>query len=208
MKLLYAPQSPFARKVRAAAMELGLGDRIELEYVAVVPGQPNKAFAASHNPLRKIPALVTDSGATIYDSTVICEFLDAESGSGRIIPRRPEERWRVLTNHALANGLCESVIQIRYETWLRPEAYRWPDWVDDHWDKINSGLAWFDVNPDAFRDPPDIAQLALGSLLGYIDFRWPEQGWRDRYACVAEWFEALNKRPSFAETVPSNPPSA
>jgi glutathione S-transferase len=107
MKLLYAPQSPFARKVRAAAIELGLGKRIDLEYTEAVPGQPNRAYGQSYNPLRKVPALVTDDGATIYDSTVICEYLDDLAGGGIIVPREASRRWRVLTNHALAQGLCE-----------------------------------------------------------------------------------------------------
>src|SRR5262249_23278926 len=80
MKLFYAPQSPFARKVRASAIELGLDQRIQLEYAEVVPGRPNKTFAQSGNPLRRIPALVTDAGDTIFDSTVICEYLDALVG--------------------------------------------------------------------------------------------------------------------------------
>jgi glutathione S-transferase len=76
MKLFYAPQSPFARKVRAAAIELGLEERLQLEYAEVVPGRPNTEYARSRNPLRRVPALVTDFGETIYDSTVICEYLD------------------------------------------------------------------------------------------------------------------------------------
>jgi glutathione S-transferase len=119
MKLHYAPQSPFARKVRAAAIELGLGGRIDLEHTEDVPGRPNRAYGQSHNPLRKIPALVTDDGPTIYDSTVICEYLDDLAGGGIIIPRQAARRWRVLTNHSLAQGLCDSVILIRYETSLR-----------------------------------------------------------------------------------------
>jgi glutathione S-transferase len=88
MKLFYAPQSPFARKVRAAAIELGLAERLELEYAEVVPGRPNIAFAQRRNPLRKVPALVTDIGETIYDSTVICEYLDALTGGGCSHPER------------------------------------------------------------------------------------------------------------------------
>ena len=108
MKLHYAPQSPFARKARAAAIELGLSGSIDLEYTEVVPGHPNKAFGQSHNPLRKIPALVLDDGTTIYDSTVICEYLDDLAGGGIIIPQDTSRRWRVLTSHALAQGLCAS----------------------------------------------------------------------------------------------------
>jgi hypothetical protein len=88
------------------AIEVGLADRIELEYAEVVPGRPNKAFAEAYNPLRKIPGLLTDQGAVIHDSTVIYEYLDAQGGGCTVIPKAPEDRWRVLTNHALAQGLA------------------------------------------------------------------------------------------------------
>jgi glutathione S-transferase len=207
MKLFYAPQSPFAPEVRAAAIELGLEERLQLEYAEVVPGRPNAEYARSGNPLRRIPALVTDSGETIFDSTVICEYLDASVGSGILIPRDARYRWRVLTNHALAQGMCESVILIRYETWLRPEAARWSAWVDDHWDKINSGLDWFEHNQSELNEPINLAHLALGCLLGYVDFRWPHHGWRERFANVRTWFAQLQQRPSFARTKPEPPPA-
>jgi len=203
MKLFYAPQSPFARKVRAAAIELGLAEQLQLEYVEVVPGRPNTAFAQSRNPLRKIPALVTDAGETIFDSTVICEYLDALTGGGVLIPRDTQQRWRVLTSHALAQGMCESVILIRYETWLRPEAVRWSVWVDDHWDKIDAGLDWFEHNSSELSEPVNLAHLALGSLLGYIDFRWPDRGWRHRFPTLRAWFAQLEQRPSFVQTRPA-----
>jgi len=208
MKLFYAPQSPFARKVRAAAIELDLDQRIQLEYAEVVPGRPNLTFAQNRNPLRKIPALITDAGDTIFDSTVICEYLDALVGCGKLIQRDHPRRWRVLTSHALAQGMCESVILIRYETWLRPEAVRWSAWVDDHWDKIHSGLNWFEHNKNELNAPIDLAQLALGSLLGYIDFRWPDHGWRERFSNVSAWFARLEQRPSFARTKPEPPPAS
>lgn len=205
MKLFYAPQSPFARKVRAAAIELGLEDRLQLEYAEVVPGRPNADYARQRNPLRKIPALVTDAGETIFDSTVICEYLNALAGGGVLIPREASRRWRVLTNHALAQGMCESAILIRYETWLRPEAARWSVWIDDHWDKIHNGLDWFERNSSELNEPIDLAHLALGSLLGYVDFRWPDNGWRERFSNVSAWFARLEQRPSFARTKPQPP---
>src|SRR5215471_7262624 len=131
-----------------------------------------------------LPMLAT----TIFVSTMICEYLDALVGGGKLIPRDDLHRWRALTNHALAQGMCESIILIRYETWLRPEAARWSVWVDDHWDKIHSGLDWFAHNKSALDAPIDLAQLALGSLLGYVDFRWPDHGWRERFPNVSAWF--------------------
>ncbi len=202
MKLLYAPQTPFARKVRAAAIELGLGDRLQLEYVQVAPGKPNRDYAKAHNPLRKIPALVTAEGMTIFDSTVICEYLDAMAGGGGIVPREGNARWRVLTNHALAQGICEAAVLVRYETWLRPEAYRWSEWTEDQWDKAGAGIEWFEQHAAELEGPVNLAHIALGCALGYIDFRTPEHDWRTRNPTVAAWFETLAQRPSFAQTRP------
>jgi glutathione S-transferase len=204
MKLFYAPQSPFSRKVRAAAIELGF--ELELEYAEAVPGKPNPAYARA-NPLRKIPALVTDDGAILYDSTVICEYLDARAGGGILFPREPAARWRVLTHHALAQGMCDSAVLLRYETWLRPEAQRWPVWIDEHWSKIGAGLAWFEENGGALRAPLNIAHLALASLVGYIDFRWPDRDRRRQFPAVYRWFEEIEARPSLRQTRPSNPPT-
>ncbi|SDR34226.1 glutathione S-transferase [Rhizobiales bacterium GAS113] len=217
MRLLYAPQSPFARKVRAAAIELGFAHRIDLEYAEVVPGRKNSTFADSINPLRKIPALVLDDGETVLvDSTVICEYLDALAGGGIIIPSSGPDRWRVLSQHAVAQGMCEAVILVRYETSLRPEPMRWPDWLDDQWDKIWSGLAWFESRAEtAFGtstslktspEPLDISQLALASCLGYVEFRYPEENWPARFPRTAVWYRAVASRPSLAETRPQDPP--
>lgn len=205
MKLLYNPTSPFARKVRAAAIELGLDGRIELEPILVAPCKPNADYAKHHNPLRKIPALVTAEGMTIFDSTVICDYLGAMAGGGRLVPQEGEARWRVLTNHALAKGKCEAAVQIRYETWLRPEALRWPEFAADQWDRIDRGIEWFEQHPAELDGPVNLAHLALGCTLGYLDLRWPEHDWRTPSPAVAGWFAVLSQRPSFALT---NPPAS
>jgi glutathione S-transferase len=213
MKLMYAPQSPFARKVRAAAIELMLADRIELEYAEVVPSRRNTAYAESINPLRKVPALVLDDGKTVlFDSTVICEFLEALVGGGRLIPALGSDRWRVLSQHAVAQGMCEAVILVRYETWLRPPEMRWPAWLDDQWDKIWSGLAWFESHATQMLETSsvtlDISQLALACCLGYIDFRHPETHWESRFPRIRAWYHRVGSRPSLANTLPKNPPPA
>jgi glutathione S-transferase len=208
MKLLYAPTSPFARKVRAAAIELGLQERMELEFTLAMPTKPNRDYARSHNPLRKIPALVTDDGATIFDSTVICEYLDALAGGGKLIPREGGARWQVLTNHALAQGMAEAAVLTRYETWLRPEALRWPEFAADQWDRIDAGIAWFEAHPEALAGPVNVAHLMLGCTLGYLDFRSPEHDWRMGNPAAAAWFAELSQRPSFALTIPENPPAS
>ena len=100
----------FARKVRAAAIELDLDQRIQLEYAEVVPGRPNLTFAQSRNPLRKIPALLTDAGDTIFDSTVICEYLDALVGGGVLIPRDNPRRWRAAGDIIITGSITPPVM--------------------------------------------------------------------------------------------------
>ncbi|WP_208539340.1 glutathione S-transferase [Algihabitans albus] len=207
MKLYFSSSSPFVRKVRIAAIELGLDDRIELIPTAVVPGKPNADYAREANPLRRVPALTTESGQVLYDSTVICEYLDDRAGGGRLIPQDRERRWQVLTSHALAQGMCESAVLLRYETWLRPEAQRWSVWIDDQWDKIDSGLKWFEEHEQVLREPIDLGQIALGVLLGYLDFRSPDKDWRQDAPKVAAWYGTFCERPSLRETEPANPPS-
>jgi glutathione S-transferase len=211
MKLMYAPQSQFSRKVRAAAIELGLVDRTELEYVEVVPSRKNAEYGKSINPLRKVPALILDDGKTVLiDSTVICEFLDSLAGGGRLIPASGPDRWRVLSQHAVAQGMCEAAILVRYELSIRPQTMRWPDWLDDQWDKIWSGLEWFESCAGRVLQSIaiDLSQLTLASCLGYVDFRYPETNWAVRFPRVAAWYDGALSRPSLANTMPQNPPQA
>jgi glutathione S-transferase len=202
MKLMYAPQSPFSRKVRVVAVELGLDGDIEHVLQAVAPTRENKDYAAKVNPLRKVPALLLDDGRVIHDSTVICEYLDDMAGGGRIIPAPGPDRWDVLTTHALAQGMMEAAVLVRYETWLRPEKYRWPDYVDDQWDRIESGLDWFEANAKGLGGPMNITHVALGCLLGYLDFRWPDAGWRDSRTRLTSWSDWVARRDSFRQTEP------
>ncbi len=209
MKLFYSPASPFARKVRTAAIELGLSERLELEIIDTAPGKPNRPYGEAYNPLRKIPALLCEDGSTVYDSTLICEYLDNMAGGGRIVPRQDApHRWRVMTDHSLAQGMTEACILMRYETAVRPEERRWQVWIEDQWDRVESGLQWFTHNSAELSEPLNIAHLALGSLLGYIDFRMPERAWRSRFPLLADWNERLQRRPSFQQTRPVAPPAA
>ncbi len=201
MKLMYAPLSPFVRKVRAVSIELGLAERIELVMTAVAPGQPNEAYARDFAPLRKVPALVLDDASVLYDSTVICEYLDGLAG-GKLIPAEGAERWRVLTQQSLANGICEAAVLVRYENALRPEELRWQTWIDDQLDKVGNGLDWFEAHDDTRAGPLNIAQLALGCALGYLDFRFEGYDWRARCPGLKAWYAEIAQRPSFTETRP------
>ena len=206
MRLMYSPTSPFVRRVRAAAIELGVADRIILEPVQVVPGRENRSYAESVNPLRKIPALVLEDGQTLVESAVICQFLDELAGGGRLIPAAGSDRWRILSQQAIAQGMAEALVLARYELALRPEPLRWSDWVKDQQDRFWSGLAWFESRARQTLAAPasgvDLSQLALACSLGYADFRFAEFNWSARAPRVSAWYQAVATRASLAMTDP------
>lgn len=205
MKLMYSQTSPYVRRVRAAAIELGLGERLQLEPIHVAPGRENAAYAERVNPLRKIPSLVLDDGATVLvDSAVICQYLDELAGGGALIPREGTERWRVLSQQAIAQGMTDALVLTRYETALRPEALRWSEWVSDQQDRFWSGVAWFERRADTALPSTriDISQLALACCLGYSEFRFAELDWSPRAPRVNAWYRRIAARPSLARTDP------
>jgi glutathione S-transferase len=181
MKLRHAAASPFVRKVMVVAHELGLNDRIELVSTAVSPIQAN-ASLATDNPLMKVPALTTDDGQALFDSPVICEYLDMLAGGGRFFPAAGPARWRALRQQALGDGVLDALVLRRYET-VRPEEKRWSGWTDGQLQKAHQGLAVAEA--EDLAGPRTIGQVTFGCMLGYLDFRFPEDGWRSRHPKLA-----------------------
>lgn len=200
MKLHSAAPSPFVRKVRIAALELGLFDRIKIIDTMVAPGKTDEAYGQSVNPLRKIPALELDDGSVIVDSQLICEYLDSLEGNHRLIPAVGDARWNVLSGSAVANGMMDAAVLLRYETFLRPEEKRWDQWIDEQWVKINNGLGWF--NKRLPESETSIEGIALACALGYLDFRSPDFNWRSDYGRVAMWHDSASSRDAYALTNP------
>jgi glutathione S-transferase len=201
MKLTFSPASPYARKVRIAAIETGLIDKIEFVPASVGPGTPNEEYSRDISPLRKLPALILDDGSTIVDSYVIVEYLDDLAGGGKLIPASGAARWKIKTEHAITQGMLEAMLLCRYEKMLRPEELRWQVWYDDQWDRAWKGLALFESRPDTFTRPLDITQIALVCILGYADFRFPDCGWRKTFPKLAAFNEKMMQRPSVRDTV-------
>ncbi len=139
MKLRHAAGSPFVRKVMVLAHEHGIVDRIELVPTAVSPVQANDGLAPE-NPLMKVPSLVTDDGQTLFDSPVICEYLDNLASGRKLFPAAGPARWTALRQQALGDGILDALILCRYET-VRPEDKRWSGWTEGQMRKAHQGLA-------------------------------------------------------------------
>jgi len=200
MKIFSAAASPFVRKCLVAAAELGLRERIELVSAAAHPVNRDKNVVA-HNPLGKIPTLLADDGSVLYDSRVICEYLNA-LGDGHLLPREGKARWSVLAEQSLADGICDAAVLTRYETFARPEPLRWNEWIAGQLEKVTSGLDLIEERAAGFADRVDLGTIAFGCALGYLDFRFASLAWRDNRPHAAAWFERFGERPSMIDTRP------
>jgi glutathione S-transferase len=201
MKIFHSPASPFVRKCMVVAHELGIADRIEKLPSAAGPVKRD-ATILPKNPLGQVPTFLCDDGQVLYDSRVICEYLDA-THSGSLFPADGTQRWARLTELALADGMTAAALLARYETMLRPEALRWNDWTEGQLAKVRTGLEWLEMAAPSFGDRVDIGTIAFGCTLGYMDFRFPSVDWRGEAPNTAKWFEVFNQRASMQATLPA-----
>ncbi|MGM4915975.1 glutathione S-transferase family protein [Tardiphaga sp. 813_E8_N1_3] len=202
MKLTFSPGSPFARKVRIAAIELGLIDKIELTPASVAPTQKNEAYSHDISPVRKLPALILDDGNVIVDSYVITEYLDELAGGNKLIPASGPARWKVKSEHSMLQGMTDAMLLCRYEVGVRPKELLWQAWYDDQWDRAWQGLTRFENHPDILTRPLDAAQIALVCVLGYADFRFPDCGWRKAFPKLDAFHNKMLQRESVKISVP------
>lgn len=202
MKLTFSPASPFARKVRISAIELGLIDQIEFVAAKVLPGEPNEHYMRDVNPLKKLPALILDDGQVIVDSYVIVEYLDELAGGGKLIPASGAARWQVKSDHAILQGMLDSMLLCRYEKLVRPQGLQWQAWSDDHWNRAWQGMARFEARPEILARPLDIVQIGLVCVLGYADFRFSDCGWRTAFPNLDAFNQTMMARPSVSVSVP------
>jgi glutathione S-transferase len=201
MKLAFSAGSPFARKVRIAAIELDLIDKIEFVPTTVAPTQANAEYTKI-TPLKKLPVLILDNGDVILDSYVIVEYLDELAGGGKLIPSSGPDRWRVKSDHSLLQGMLDSMLLCRYERMVRPKELKWQAWDDDHWNRVWSGFARFNNKPDVLSRPLDIVQISLACVLGYADYRYADCGWRKAYPNLDAFHERMLQRPSIKISLP------
>lgn len=200
MQLIYAAASPFARKVRVLAAETGLLERIELLDTAVLPTTLNERVNAL-NPLGKIPVLLTDDGEALYDSRVICEYLDTLHQGAKLLPSGAS-RWQVLRLAALADGLMDAALLARYERSVRPAELQWPAWLDGQLGKVQRALTELERQVDLLQGPLDLAQIGVACALGYLDFRFADLDWRAAYPDQAGFQQTFAQRASMQASAP------
>ena len=200
MQLCYASASPFARKALVVLHETGQIDDVELVASTVSPISKASQMLAAHNPLGKIPALVRNDGPAIYDSRVICRYLDDRAGA-KLYPQG--NIWETLTLEATADGIMDAAVLMVYEARCRPENMQSADWVNGQWDKISRALdaicnRWM----SHLVGPTDIGHIAIGCALGYLDFRHDDRAWRKGRDSLDDWFAVFASRPSMLDTKP------
>jgi len=200
MKLHWSPKSPYVRKVLVCAHELGLSDRLELVRSVAAMTVPNEVLMRD-NPLSKIPTLVLDNGHTLFDSVVICEYLNDLAG-GSLFPAG-ETKWQNLRWHAFADGLLDVLILWRNER-DRSDAQRSDELIAAFALKTRASLQQLENEAAQLRDAAwGMGHLTLGCALGYLDFRFGDLDWRAQAPELAQWYEATAARPSFKATEPT-----
>jgi glutathione S-transferase len=197
MKLHYAPTSPFVRKVVVLLHETDMLEAVELHNVATTPYDPSADVQAS-NPLAKIPALERGDGPALYDSRVICEYLNERAGAALYAGG-----WDTKVLEATADGIMEAAVLATYEMRMRPEEKQSPEWIKAQLGKVLSACSALNARwMSQLQGPLTIGQIAVGCALAYVDFRHPDLGWRTGNAALADWFKGFESRPAMQATRP------
>jgi glutathione S-transferase len=194
MKIHSSPASPYVRKVRALAAELG----VPLE-VVIADAQAAESDYGKINPIHRVPALELDDGDVLFDSPVICEYLDAVHGGGFFPPSGPE-RWRVLKLQALGDGIMDAAVPRRGEV-LRPTQQQSPARLAAYERSIRQVLDTLEKDV-AGLDSLNIGTLSVACALGYLDFRFPGDDWRKGRPALDAWYANFSRRPSMTATAP------
>lgn len=200
MKLIGSHSSPYARKVRIVLAE----KKLDYQFVVEDVWSPNTGIK-EFNPLGKVPCLIMDDGGAVFDSRVICEYLDGLSPNARLIPQDSRARIAVKTWEALADGLCDAAIAVRLES-QRAADRQDPMSISRQMEKMDSALEAISKglgdNPWCVGVNMTLADIAVGAALAYLDFRFPHIAWREQHPNLLRLQEKLEKRPSFIDTAP------
>lgn len=197
MILRSSPPSPFGRKVKLALGILGLENEVSIEKAD--PTDANDSLR-KQNPIGKIPALIIEDGAVLYDSPVILEYLDHRAGGGKIIPHDPNARFAALTLQALCDGILDACILLVYEGRWRPPEMAVQKWIDHQRGKVERAMSTLEAGPPALDAMPNVGQITLACALGYGDLRF-EGTWRKDHPRLVAWLDEFASRvPAFEKT--------
>jgi glutathione S-transferase len=197
MKLLSQTHSPYARKVLVMAHETGIIDRLEIVHHETSPTRRNDAVFAA-NPLGKVPALIGEDGLALFDSIVICDYLDVLQGGRRMIPAQGRERFLTLRLQALAQGVLEAGIAVRWDVDRRPSALRWKEFADGQTEKLVAAYDFVEREVE-LEGPIDLGQIALATALSWIEFR-DLPSFKERRPRLMRWYDGFRERPSMRAT--------
>ena len=200
MKLIGSLTSPFVRKVRVVLAE----KKIECDFEIDSPWTSDTKVP-SLNPLGKIPVLILDEGMSLFDSRVICEYLDNVAPNNKLMPAPNRERTEVKRWEALADGICDAAALAFLEK-KRTAAKQDKNWISRQEEKIFGGLEYMSKllgeNAWCMGTHFSMADIAVGCALGYLAFRFPDIDWRSKHLNLVRLHDKLMLRPAFAETVP------
>ena len=196
MKLAYSPASPYVRKVTACAIARGIDKQIERWKV----GTTDPALL-DFNPLSKVPTLVTDDGAMLYDSPVICEYLDSVGSAPKLFPAAGPARWKAICQQALGDGILDATQPRRREIALPQDDGR-KAYIEVQQGKVTRAVDEFEKQADSLGNLDTIGEITIGCALGYLDFRFPHEPWRPGHPKLTAWYEKVAKLAPLAETVP------
>lgn len=195
MLLHWSPRSPYVRKVMITAHELGLGERLECVRTVVSPFKPADELFED-NPMNKLPTLVLDDGTALFDSRVICEYLDTLHAGPKLFPAAGPERFVTLRDQALGDGLLD-IAMMRLIERLKPADQRSPEIIESNERKTRATLDRLEADVSRLTGRPyDIGHIAIGTALGYLDFRFGDDRWREGRGRLADWHAQFNARPA------------
>jgi glutathione S-transferase len=202
MKLIGSHSSPYTRKARIVLAE----KKIEVEFVIDSPWLP-ESTVPNINPLGKIPVLVLDDETPLFDSRVIVEYIDNVTPNNKLFPAPNRERIEVKRWEALADGVCDAAVSALLES-RRPKSQKNNDWITRQLDKVTRSLEFMSEElgdkPFCMGTHLSMADIAVGTALGYLSFRFPDIAWQERHPNLDKLNSKLLQRPSFADTVPKD----
>jgi len=196
MKLAYSPNSPYVRKVMACAIIRGLDAQIEKWTIAASDAQ-----VAARNPLAKVPTLITDDGMALFDSPVICEYIDSLGSAPKLFPAAGPARWNALRQQAQADGIMDASQPRRREIALPQDDGR-KEYIATQRLKVDRAVAAFEAEADSLGMLTTIGEVTIACALGYLDFRYANEPWRGAAPKLAAWFAKVSELPAIKNTVP------